>query len=196
MDSPKLVVKLFVADQSAIKPADFLPIFHSWIQMHAVPDHLLIDVADYKHVRGGPGTVLVAHEANFSMDAGDGRLGLLYVRKQPIEGSFRDRLAVVFKAALDAAVRLEEDYRLEGRIKFRTDEIVFRINDRLLAPNTAETYAQVRPDLEALVSELYGSAIRTEHRADAGRLFEVVIRPTGSPSARSLQDRMTRPAGV
>ena len=35
---------------------------------HAVPDHLLIDVADYAHVPNGPGTVLVAHEANIHID--------------------------------------------------------------------------------------------------------------------------------
>src|SRR5215216_2280933 len=78
METHKIIVKFFVEDASRIRGEQFVPIFHSWIQQQAIPGHLLIDVADYQHVSGGPGTVLVAHEANFSMDGEEGRLGLLY----------------------------------------------------------------------------------------------------------------------
>src|SRR5258706_13193320 len=80
MDSSKLAVKFFATDASALHAEVFVPIFHKWIQTRALPDHLLIDVADYKHVPAGPGTVLVAHEANLSIDQADNRLGLLYAR--------------------------------------------------------------------------------------------------------------------
>ena len=114
MDSSKLAVKFFVKDASAIEAGAFVPVFHSWIQKHAVADHLLIDVADYKHVQSGPGTVLVAHEANFSTDAGENRLGLLYVRKTPLPGDFSERLKVTFRAALQAAQLLEREPSLAG----------------------------------------------------------------------------------
>src|SRR5436190_21718276 len=103
MDSPKLSLKFYLDDLSAkIRLADVVPVFHSWIQLHLIPDHLLIDVADYAHVIDGPGVVLVAHEANFYLDEFDGPQGLTYTRKMPIDGSFADRLATVFNAARQA----------------------------------------------------------------------------------------------
>ena len=92
MESSKLAVKFFVRDPAAVDTRAFIPLFHQWIQTHAVVDHMLIDVADYRHVECGPGTVLVAHEANFSTDTAGGKLGLLYARKQPIAGNFGERL--------------------------------------------------------------------------------------------------------
>ena len=65
MESSKFSVKFFVQDPSTIgEITDLVPLFHSWIQTHALADHLLIDVADYAHVHNGPGIVLVSEEAN------------------------------------------------------------------------------------------------------------------------------------
>ena len=100
METHKIIVKFFVEDASRIRGEQFVPIFHSWIQQKAIPEHLLIDVADYQHVAGGPGTLLVAHEANFSTDREDGQLGLMYTRKQPAAGEFSDRLKQAFRACL------------------------------------------------------------------------------------------------
>src|SRR2546423_15285818 len=112
MDSHKLVLKFFLDDPSAVPETSFVPVFHSFIQTHALPDHLLIDVADYTHVPDGPGTVLVSHEANLYMDHSvGGRLGLMYQRKQPIAGAgtLRDPLATGFSFGLRAAGRVEEE---------------------------------------------------------------------------------------
>jgi len=70
-------------------------------------------------VPSGPGTLVVASQANIHMDRSDNRLGLLYVRKQPIEGSktFSDTLAGVFKYALTAAMKMESDESLKGPIE-------------------------------------------------------------------------------
>ena len=55
MDSSKLYIKFHLDPSSpAIKTADIVPVFHSWIQLHRIPDHLLIDVADYAHLRMDP----------------------------------------------------------------------------------------------------------------------------------------------
>src|SRR3990170_4560681 len=144
MDSHKLIVKLFVQDASQLDVHEFVPIFHSWIQQRSVADHLVIDVSDYAHVHHGPGTLLVTHEANFYTDQGEGRLGLMYQRKQPFPGTFTDRLRQAFIATLQACQRLEADPRLAGRIKFKTDEVLITIPDRLNAPSTPETFQAVR----------------------------------------------------
>ncbi len=194
MDSHKLIVKFFA--QQPIPQHEFVPVFHSFIQAHAIPGHLLIDVADYQHVHHGPGILLAAHEGNFYTDEGEGRLGLLYQRKQPIAGAngLRERLAAVFGAALQACERLENDPSLAGRLKFRTDEVVFRIHDRLLAPNTPETYRAVEPELREFLTGLFpGEEIALEPRHSALTLFEVRVR-TGS--AAPVSDLLERVAAL
>ena len=193
MDSHKLIVKFFAADPASVPSHAFVPVFHSFIQTRAIPDHLLIDVTDYQHVHHGPGVLLAAHEANFYSDNGEGRLGLMYQRKQPLPGTgnLRDRLARVFAATFQACERLENDPAFEGRLRFRTDEIVLRINDRLLAPNEPETYHAVEPDLRAFLSDLYpGDELTLEPRHAPLTLFEVRVRVGSSPPVSDLLERL------
>lgn len=190
MESHKLVVKLF-ADGADTLPLDaVVPVFHGWIRDQAIADHLLIDVADYAHVPNGPGTVLVAHEGNFHFDRQDGA-GLLYVRKQPVAGAsnFRERLTAVVRHALSAAAKLEVDPTIAG-IRFRPNEIVFRINDRLLGPNDEQTYRDIAPDLQAFFAELYQSDFTLEHRHDAQRLFEVRVKAKSPAKLTELLARL------
>jgi hypothetical protein len=39
------------------------PLFHEWIRTDRLPDETFIDVADYSHLKDGPGVVLVAHRS-------------------------------------------------------------------------------------------------------------------------------------
>jgi hypothetical protein len=183
MNAQKLCVKLFLKDPAQLHGLKLVPVFQSWIQMHAVEDHLLIDVADYEHVPDGPGTVLVAHEANFSMDAAGGRPGLLYQRKQPLAGSLEERIAAVFRYALAAAARLEEGQGL----KFRTDEMLFRIADRLKAPNNSQTFEAVKPALEAFLSGVPGiDSFQLDYTSSPDTLFEVLISASGDGSVSEM----------
>jgi hypothetical protein len=188
MDSSKLSVKFFAKDGSAVKAEAFVPVFHKWIQTHALPDHLLIDVADYKHVHTGPGTVLVAHEANLSTDAAENRMGLLYVRKTPIEGNLVAKLEAVFRAALTACQLLEQEPSIG--ISFRTDNPLFCIHDRLLAPNSARTFAAVRPELESFLTKLYRAPVKLAHLVDDETLFQVAITAPSSPGVGELLKRL------
>ena len=191
MVTHKIVLKFFVEDPGALGEGEFVPVFHGWIQRQAVEDHLLIDVADYGHVHHGPGTVLVAHEANFSTDRAAGRLGLVYSRKQPLSGDTAERLRYLFAVALKACATLEREPSLAGRMKFRTDEMLFRLNDRLLAPNTEETFAAVNPSLRNFLSELYlDASVTLSHQPSPLTLFEVLIKVSASPSVTALLDRL------
>lgn len=166
MDSSRLSFKLFVDTPADLDLHEFVPLFHSWIQTHAIKDHLLIDVADYSHVHNGPGIVLISHEANWSLDRRDGKLGLTYQRKQSLDGSFADRVRNAYSATQAAASLLRD------KLKFRADQIEFRICDRLVAPNTAETFAAVKSDL----LQIFPNA-KLEHRPSKAELFEVTINP-------------------
>jgi hypothetical protein len=198
MESHKLAIKLFARegqDPANLPGEAIVPVFHSWIQSHAMKDHLLIDVADYAHVPDGPGTVLVSLEANLSTDRAQGRPGLLYVRKLPLPGDFGQRLRTVLATVLACAARLEAHPTLQGKVAFRTDEFLFRVHDRLLAPNTAETFEKVKPELEAVLRELYPTGQLTlEHQPSELTLFEVRIRNREAPALETLLARVHAPA--
>jgi hypothetical protein len=194
MNAHKISVKFYADSGTELGAHDFVPVFHSWIQHHAVPDHTLIDVSDYGHVQNGPGTLLVSLEANFYLDRIDGRLGFTYARKQPAAGEFVERLRQAITSALEGGVRLEDDPKLAGRIKFGTGEVTIRINDRLLAPNTMETFAAVRGDVERVAADLYGAGnFDVEHVLSDKLPFEVRITATGGamPDVSSLLNRLS-----
>ncbi len=178
MDLQKINVKFFVADASPVRPETFIDIFNSWIQ---AANGAYYDLADYTHVPAGPGVLLVAHEANVSIDNGGNRWGLLYGRKQPVEGSNRDKLKAAFTAALEYCRKIQDEPALQGRFRFRGDEALVAVNNRLLAPNTDETLAALRPDVEAVARILYpGCEVSIEREQDARRRFAFHIKVTGA----------------
>lgn len=172
MDLQHINVKLFLQDPEAVDLKDFIGIFNTWIQRR-VTEELLIDVADYAHVHAGPGLLLIGHEANYSLDNTGNRLGLLYNRKAPVQGPNSERLARALRAALQAAQRLEQ----ENGLKFKGGEVQIIINDRLLAPNTAETLAALSGDLRAIFGRLFGGADwRLSHNTDPRERFTVDVK--------------------
>ena len=64
--------------------------------------------------------------------------------------------ASISRAALEACRRLEEDPELSGDLKFDAGQAEVVVNDRLLAPNTDETFERLKPDLMAALQEVYG----------------------------------------
>jgi hypothetical protein len=145
-------LKIFIAEPEALELADAIPVFHQWILDSVCPE-MLIDVADYRHVSAGPGVMLIGHEADYSFDNRENRLGLLYNRKAALDGTFQSRLAQAHGAALDACARLEQEAPFRGKLKFDRNAIEFFVNDRLLAPNNDETWQALRPELEKFFSE-------------------------------------------
>jgi hypothetical protein len=140
-------LKIFAADGVAVETADAIPVFHQWIRDGVCPE-MLIDVADYAHVTAGPGVLLIGHEANYSLDERENRLGLLYNRKAALDGTFQSRLAAAHQAALAACDRLEKEAVFHGKLKFDQNKLEVFVNDRLLAPNNDETWQALRPELE------------------------------------------------
>jgi hypothetical protein len=187
MDSHKIDIKFFLKNPSAIEPEALKPVFHSWIQNSSIPNHVLIDVADYVHVSKGPGVVLVTHEANFAFDLGEGRPGIFYFRQRPLPGTFRQRLRAISTAALEACTRIEEAI---PKARFKTDEVLLRINDRLLAPNTQQTFAAVEPAMREFFTGLFAGPVRFKQRLDAHRPFEAAVHATNT--AGSAADLLSR----
>ncbi|MFQ5849537.1 MAG: hypothetical protein ACE5JU_02985 [Candidatus Binatia bacterium] len=161
MDLQKINVKFFVEDSNRVPLTAFINIFHSWIQ---ASDGDYYDLVDYSHMYAGPGILLIAHEANISIDNAGNRVGLLYNRKQPLQGTNREKLRLIFRSALESCRRIEEEPSLHGKFKFRGNESLFLINDRLFASNTEGTFHAIKPDLEDLATSLYAGANFSLHQ--------------------------------
>jgi hypothetical protein len=154
MELQKINVKVFSAEPNKVLLTDFIDIFHGWIQ---ATDGVYHDVADYSHMQAGPGIVLVADDANVSIDETDNRRGLLYSQKSKLSGSNLEKLSVVLRSALENCRRLEEEPALRGKLRFSGNQVEILVNDRLLAPNKGEVFEELRPEIDFLARRLYAS---------------------------------------
>jgi hypothetical protein len=185
-----LNVKLYLESPETLDLEPFILIFNRWIQERATED-LLVDVADYRHVFDGPGIVLIGHEANYSIDNLDGRWGLLYNRKAQVSGSTQARIRQAVRAALAAALKLER----EQGLKFGGQEVQLVVNDRLLAPNTPETWAALEPELKAFFDPLDPGAGYTFVRPDDPReRITVNVRASAPFDLEKLSASLREPA--
>jgi hypothetical protein len=190
MEIQHVNVKLLVKDAGEVDLEDLIPVFHGWIQNQA-GDELLLDVADYRHVRSGPGVVLIGHQGNYSLDNTGGRLGVRYNRKAPLEGTNQERLVQATQAALAACRRLETEPHLGGRIQFNGREIEVFINDRLLAPNRPETRSAADSEFRALFSTLFGDIeYAVSYPQDPRSLFSVCVKTSHYLDTTALLDNL------
>lgn len=178
-DAERLDVKVFLdpATKSALEVKKLMPVFQRWIQETRLPG-MLIDVADYTHVADGPGMTLIAHEGQYVLDSTEGRPGLLYSHRRGVAGGFDARLLEAVRRALRACALIEGEPALGGKLRFSAGDLLIRINDRLQAPNTPESFAALRPVLDAAARRIFDDAVVTlEARPHtAARALGVAVR--------------------
>jgi len=175
MDLQHVNVKLLVSDPVSVDLEPLIPVFHRWIQ-EQVLEELLLDIADYRHVPDGPGIVLIGHQADYSLDNTDGRLGVRYNRKAPRDGGNQDRLKQAAASALKACQCLEAEAALDGKIRFNGRDVELFVNDRLLAPNREEVRRRLDPEFKAFFDTLLGgSDYVMSYDPDPRRLLRVSV---------------------
>ena len=192
MKASKLQIKFFLqANGSSVDLEPFVPVFHGWIRNNLLGE-LLIDVADYAHVVGGPGVVLIGHGSDYFLDLSEGRPGLLYTRKREAPPGLPELLEDAFARSLRACQLLEQDKSLPRPVRFRTDELLVRIPDRLHAPNTPETFERFRPELERALGKLMpGVKAGLEPHGSPQHLFGVRVSLPDAPGVDTLLGRLT-----
>ena len=163
----RLGVKFSLKHVPALAAADIVPIFQRWIQEHRV-EGMLIDVIDYKHVPEGPGVILIADEADYAYDFGDGQIGLHYIRKRNLPGDISDALLLTFRLALRAALCLEDE--APGDIVFDFSSAKISFLDRQRYRNEQPLYAAAQAGLSAILADIYGCDIALERAYDDPRL--------------------------
>jgi hypothetical protein len=183
MKARKVQIKLFVEWPRELDFEPFVPAFHRFIQEKAL-DEMLVDVAQYGHVHEGPAVLLVGHGSDYALDFAEGRAGLLYSRKREAPEDARACVTDGLRRALVAAKKLEEDKTLPQGLRFKTDELLFRLNDRLLAPNDAATFVTVEPVLKGALSDVFpGATLSLERKGTLKELFTVSVKATNGKKA-------------
>jgi hypothetical protein len=179
MSSEKLQVKFYLASGS-LELEQLIPVFHRWIRERLL-DEIAIDVADYSHMHRGPGVVLVGHAADYYFDQHDGRDGLMFSRKRAASDTARG-LSDGFRRALVACRLLEEETSLASPLRFSAGEALVRVPDRLHAPNTDASFAELEQELCAFGRKLYGADSVAVERIDApGALLSARLRALTPP---------------
>jgi hypothetical protein len=166
MSTDRWVIKFTAREPERFDPEAHIPVFHRWIQQKRLPI-MLIDVADYAHVKDGPGVLLVSHEYNIFADRFDGTPGLTVQRK--VRGGIgAPSLVDTLRIGLEAIQALAGEASLDS--KFQLDKIEVVANDRLRAANSDEGWAAVEPVLRDAANRLYDGSASVERVAvDAGR---------------------------
>lgn len=191
MDSTRLHVKFF-AESSSLSLEPFIPILHRWIREQVLSE-VVIDVIDYGHVKDGPGVVLIGHGSDYYLDVGEGRPGLLYSRKRAAPAA-SDRLSDSFRRALNACRLLEQEKDLNAPLKFKTDEVLIRLPDRLRVENSDAGFSAVKPELEAFVQNLYGAAAVTLERTGSDKdPLSIRAKAASAPGVLALLERLGGP---
>ena len=154
MNLQKFGIKLYLKANGNFNSKDFIPVFHNWIQDKVVPDHLLIDVADYSHIPDGPGVMLIAHEGHFSLDQENRQPGIMYMRKTEFGGDFKERFINVLSTTIQAANNLC-DNKINKEVDFINNSFRFITNDRRIAENTYDNQKLYQNEVRKALVELY-----------------------------------------
>lgn len=184
MELQKISIKVFAAEPDDVLLTDFIDIFHGWIQ---ATDGVYHDVADYSHIQAGPGIVLVAEDANLSIDETKNRRGLLFSQKSPLVGSNQEKLRAVLRSALENCRRLEQEPALCGKLRFLPNEILIMVNDRLIAANTEECFEEIKSEIESVARVLFREArLALDRDRDARKRFNLRINSSRPVDLESL----------
>ena len=186
MDLQKLAVKIFVEQPDTLPLTEFIEIFHGWIQ---ATDGAYHDVADYSHMHAGPGIVLIASDANLSIDETENRRGLLYATKLRLEGSNQQKLRSALRTALANCRKLEDDPALRGKLRFCRNEVAISVNDRAAAVNSVDAFEELKGEFYPVAREFFGdAAIALGRNADPRQRLNLRVRssvPIGSGAVSS-----------
>ncbi|MCC6590770.1 MAG: hypothetical protein IT168_29030 [Bryobacterales bacterium] len=167
-------VRLYAETMSGYDTGKAIPVFHRWIQEHALPE-LLIDVVDYRHVPEGPGVVLIGHDSHYGLDAAG---TLFYSRRTAASASVPEKVRAAYEAAKRAAALLEAQPEFAGKLRYLPGRFEISVNDRMLAPNNPETRATLEPEVRSVLDAVVGAGTYSlKHTGDPRGLFTLVVSP-------------------
>lgn len=188
MNIQKINWKVFIEEPAIVAADDFFRVFNEWIPNSP---EIFVDVANYKHVHDGPLTVLTGYYVDYIFDASDSRPGIVYSQKQPVDGDNLTKLGTSLARTLSSCARLSAAKVFSGKLKFVTDEFLFTINDRAIAPNTKETFNLLKADLDNFFAKLYGKGgFSLHYKSHPKKRFSVSVFGNRDVNLEDLRKRL------
>ena len=181
MDLQQINIKVFVTSDSHVNYENFIKVFNRWMEEADQDDYL--NYADYSHTSAGPGVLLISKRANYSIDNAADRHGFLYNRKHKLEGENREKIRQAFVETLIRCQRLEQAEELENEVHFSSEEILFMINNRHIAPNTPEIFEAIESELAPVLEQMYGNADFTLDRTSDDERERFAVRISASSNS-------------
>ncbi len=161
-----LKLQLKVPFATALEAHTFIPIFHTWIRESAVPNEVLIDVADYMHMAEGPFALLVGHYRDIAFDVDSFGHGLQIVCKRDLEGEPVTQVRGLFEHMRAVTSLLAEALQTPPSRLLAPERARLRLCDRLLGADTGVCAA-----LERAVAEVAAAGTSVEaERGDSRRI--------------------------
>ena len=138
--------------------------------------------------------VLIGHGSDYFLDEGEGRRGLLHNRKRAGMPP-GERLSDLARRTLHAAALLEKDLALTGKVRFATDELLFR-DQRPPggAQHATRPSPPCAPSWRRWPRRSYGAPFELTRVGDAKALFAVRITGDDQPAAGDAARARRRPA--
>jgi hypothetical protein len=134
---------------------------------------------------------LVGDGSDYYADLSGGRPGLLYSRKRRGPEDALDCVVDALRRGLAACRLLEQEPSLEPPFRFLTNELLFKINDRLEAENSDTSFSEIAPIFDRALARLYGAGGFSMRREGMPKeLLMVRVTAPGAPSIADLLDRL------
>ncbi len=154
-DLQRIQIKIAADSPAGLSLDPFITIFGRWRNEKHPADW--VDLADYAHLPRGPGIVLVGQRCSVAFDLADPGPGILYTARKGLSGSHAERLCSAFEWCLNLSKRLSAEPEFPKDVRLRIGMLELRFNDRLETPDTPETDAELRPAIEQVLNQLFGS---------------------------------------
>lgn len=198
MDLQRIHIKMLTDAPVSLSLEPFVEIFGRWRHDKNHPAGW-VDLADYAHVPRGMGIVLVGFQANFSFDMCDdqGRSapGLLYAAKKGLIGTYTERIASALLSCLSLSQRLVAEKEFPQQVHLRTDALEIRFPDRLVTPNTKETYMELCPAVLQVIDRMYGAGTSGRYQlvpvSDPAKVLGCSIRAKSAEPLATLLQRLS-----
>ena len=172
MQVQQVAVKLLA--RGPVEQEPLIAVFHRWIRQALIPDHLLIDVADYRHVPEGPGVMLIAHQAHLALDEGCPGVGLSYGRRRDAFGEAESKVRDALSWAAFCATLLEREGGYSGILS--PNDVVISIRSRAVTTDAVAASKELKEVVNALAGPLWAGEVTVTPGQDPRRLTQVRVR--------------------
>ena len=180
--------KILLNDLRKDTEESLIPLFHDWIRNNVMDDHLMIDVADYRHVPNGPGVMLIAHEAHLSVERLGGDPGLCYQSKKDVLNEASAQFEMALRHVAKAASRFISGDS-SSSFQFSKRKFILLSTSRLELKNTKEAFEKISNDVLVMLEKVFGhNEFSLKQQGDSRAPFSMLVQSSKDIDWSELKD--------